>query len=116
MDGVTTNGVLLMNIDGNQFDTKSKPTKWKEVSVGGNVFDLGEGRLKYNYQTAVSIHKSHTYYEQATRQIVLFIQLPSDTDNILKDGTLIDLCGATLLWRSVEGLKHTPVIILDFML
>ncbi|KAL3111232.1 hypothetical protein niasHT_012731 [Heterodera trifolii] len=25
-----------------------------------------------------------------------------------KDGTLIDICGATLLWRSAEGLKNSP--------
>ncbi|CAF3825657.1 unnamed protein product [Rotaria magnacalcarata] len=86
MDGVTTNGVLVMHIDDDQLNMNSKSTKWKEVSVCGSVFDLGDGRFKYIYQTA----------------------LPSNTDNILKDGTLIDLCGATLLWRSVEGLKHTP--------
>ncbi|CAF1440738.1 unnamed protein product [Adineta steineri] len=86
MDGVTTNGILVMHSEGDQFDTNSKPTKWKEVSVGGSVFDLGEGRLKFNYQ----------------------LTPPSNTDNILKDGSLIDLCGATLLWRSVEGLKNTP--------
>jgi photosystem II stability/assembly factor-like uncharacterized protein len=57
LDGVTTNGVLVMHIDGDQFNTNSKPTKWKEVSVGGNIFDLGEGRLKFNYQTAVNIQK-----------------------------------------------------------
>ena len=57
MDGVTTNGILVMHIDGEQFNTNSKPTKWKEVSVGGNIFDLGEGRLKFNYQTAVNIQK-----------------------------------------------------------
>lgn len=38
-----------------------------------------------------------------------------DESNILQDGTLIDLCGATLLWRSSEGLQHSPVIIIDFM-
>ncbi|UJR33300.1 hypothetical protein I4U23_020750 [Adineta vaga] len=86
MDGVTTNGILLMHIDGEDFNTNSKPTKWKEASVGGNIFDLGEGRLKFNYQTVT----------------------PSDSDNVLRDGTLIDLCGATFLWRSIEGLKHTP--------
>ena len=32
----------------------------------------------------------------------------SNKSNILKDGTLIDLCGATLLWRSADSLKHTP--------
>lgn len=30
-------------------------------------------------------------------------------DNILRDGTLIDLCGATLLWRSAVGLLASPV-------
>lgn len=54
MDGVTTNGILVMHIDGDQFNTNAKPTKWKEVSVCGSVFDLGEGRLKFNYQSAVS--------------------------------------------------------------
>ena len=53
MDGVTTNGILVMHLDGEQFSTNSKPTKWKEVSVGGSVFDLGEGRLKFNYQSTV---------------------------------------------------------------
>ena len=53
MDGVTTNGILLMHIDGEDFNTNAKPTKWKEVSVGGYIFDLGEGRLKFNYQTVV---------------------------------------------------------------
>jgi pellino protein len=28
--------------------------------------------------------------------------------NQLQDGTLIDLCGATLLWRSAEGLQNSP--------
>ena len=54
MDGVTTNGVLIMHIDGEQFNGNVKPTKWKEVSVGGSVFDLGDGRFKSNYQSAVN--------------------------------------------------------------
>ncbi len=33
-----------------------------------------------------------------------------DETNILRDGSLVDLCGATLLWRSVEGLANAPVI------
>lgn len=36
------------------------------------------------------------------------VQIYGET-NILQDGTLIDLCGATLLWRSAEGLKNSPV-------
>ena len=105
MDGVTTNGVLVMHVDGGQLNTNSKPTKWKEVSVGGNVFDLGEGRLKFNYQTAVTIKRK----SEIRRRSFESFQPASSSDNILKDGTLIDLCGATLLWRSIEGLKHTPV-------
>ena len=57
MDGVTTNGILLMHLDGEQFDTNANTTKWKEVSVGGSVFDLGEGRLKFNYQSAVNMKR-----------------------------------------------------------
>uniref|UniRef100_H3B803 Pellino E3 ubiquitin protein ligase 1 n=1 Tax=Latimeria chalumnae TaxID=7897 RepID=H3B803_LATCH len=30
--------------------------------------------------------------------------------NELQDGSLIDLCGATLLWRTAEGLAHTPTV------
>ena len=28
--------------------------------------------------------------------------------NVLQDGSLVDLCGATLLWRTADGLFHTP--------
>jgi pellino protein len=30
--------------------------------------------------------------------------------NILEDGSMIDLCGVTLLWRSAQGLEMSPVI------
>jgi hypothetical protein len=73
MDGVTTNGILLMHLDGDQFNTNSKPTKWKEVSVGGSVFDLGEGRLKFNYQSTVNRERkksrSNKIYLFSHRQI-----------------------------------------------
>lgn len=29
---------------------------------------------------------------------------------MLQDGSLIDLCGATLLWRTPSGLRHTPTL------
>ena len=69
MDGVTTNGILLMHIDGDQFDSNAKPTKWREVSVGGSVFDLGEGRLKFNYETAVSVDMYGKEMESFDRSI-----------------------------------------------
>ena len=33
----------------------------------------------------------------------------TEEDNILRDGTLIDLCGATIVWRSALGLIASPV-------
>ena len=72
MDGVTTNGILLMHIDGDQFDNNAQPTKWREVSVGGSVFDLGEGRLKFNYETAVSSQVVGTYRKRASIDLVSF--------------------------------------------
>jgi Pellino len=38
----------------------------------------------------------------------LILQIKEES-NVLQDGTLIDLCGATLLWRSAEGLQNSPV-------
>ena len=49
--------------------------------VGGNVFGLRESRSAAVQGPAV----------------------PTE-NNVLTDGTLIDLCGATLLWRSTEGM------------
>ena len=57
-----------------------KPGIWREISVGGNVFGLRESRSAATQGTPV----------------------PSES-NILSDRSLIDLCGATLLWRSAEG-------------
>lgn len=37
-----------------------------------------------------------------------YVQVEDET-NVLQDGTLIDLCGATLLWRSADGLAKSPV-------
>ena len=54
------------------------------LQVGGNIFGLRESRSAAIQGPPV----------------------PSET-NILVDGTLIDLCGATLLWRSVEGMEFT---------
>lgn len=66
---------------------------WREVSVGGGVFSLRESRSAQQKGNVVE-----------------------DENNILQDGTLIDLCGATLLWRSAEGLAKSPVIYIPFYL
>uniref|UniRef100_A0A3B1K6K1 Pellino E3 ubiquitin protein ligase 1 n=1 Tax=Astyanax mexicanus TaxID=7994 RepID=A0A3B1K6K1_ASTMX len=80
MDGLTTNGVLLM-----QPARGSRPAVWREISVCGNVFTLRDPASPQNRGKQVK-----------------------DESPILLDGSLIDLCGVTLLWRSVEGLANSP--------
>lgn len=58
---------------------------WREVSVDGGIYAIRESR------SAVQKGK----------------RIESET-NVLQDGTLIDLCGATLLWRSLDGFKSSP--------
>ena len=41
MDGLTTNGVLLMNPSGGP---SCQPTIWREISVCGNVYGLRKTR------------------------------------------------------------------------
>ncbi|XP_063255691.1 E3 ubiquitin-protein ligase pellino homolog 2 isoform X1 [Prinia subflava] len=84
MDGLTTNGVLVMHPKGG-FTEESKPGVWREISVCGDVYTLRE-----------------------TRSAQQRGKLVENETNILQDGSLIDLCGATLLWRTAEGLLHTP--------
>ncbi|KPP62124.1 E3 ubiquitin-protein ligase pellino1-like [Scleropages formosus] len=86
MDGLTTNGVLVLHPrDG--FTENSKPSMWREISVCGNVFTLRETR---------SAQQRGKMVENETHELV--------------DGSLIDLCGATLLWRTAEGLSRTPTL------
>uniref|UniRef100_A0A672N9G6 E3 ubiquitin-protein ligase pellino homolog 1-like n=2 Tax=Sinocyclocheilus grahami TaxID=75366 RepID=A0A672N9G6_SINGR len=84
MDGLTTNGILVMR-PRHGFTCESKPGSWREISVCGNVFTLRE-----------------------TRSAPTPGKLVENECHELVDGTLIDLCGATLLWRSAEGLSRTP--------
>ncbi|XP_037545828.1 E3 ubiquitin-protein ligase pellino homolog 1-like [Nematolebias whitei] len=86
MDGLTTNGVLVMH-PRQGFSQDSKPGLWREISVCGNVFTLRETRSSQQRGNVVD----------------------SET-NELVDGSLIDLCGATLLWRTAEGLAQTPTV------
>ncbi|XP_045613631.1 protein pellino isoform X2 [Procambarus clarkii] len=85
IDGLTTNGVLIMHPPSQFCGGEAKPGIWREVSVGGGVYALRESR---------SAPQKGIKIEEET--------------NVLQDGTLIDLCGATLLWRSAEGLGKSP--------
>ncbi|XP_015251099.1 PREDICTED: E3 ubiquitin-protein ligase pellino homolog 1-like isoform X2 [Cyprinodon variegatus] len=86
MDGLTTNGVLVMHPAG-EFVSEPAPGVWREISVCGNVFALRE-----------------------TRSAQQRGKLVDNESNTLQDGSLIDLCGATLLWRTPAGLRHIPTL------
>lgn len=58
---------------------------WREVSVDGGIYAIRE--IRSAAQKGIRIE---------------------DESNVLQDGTLIDLCGATLLWRSVQGFMAAP--------
>lgn len=84
IDGLTTNGVLIMHPKGDFSSGTAERGVWRECSVGGNIFN---------------IRKFRNAQETATK-----IQ---EETNVLQDGTLIDLCGVTLIWRSAEGLQSS---------
>ncbi|KAK2716696.1 protein pellino-like [Artemia franciscana] len=88
MDGLTTNGILLMHPHGSFLAQNSgmcSAGMWREVSVGGTLFSLRESRSSANRGERIL-----------------------GESNELKDGSLIDLCGTTLLWRSAEGMQNSP--------
>ncbi|MCJ8748202.1 hypothetical protein PDJAM_G00161990 [Pangasius djambal] len=84
MDGLTTNGVLVMRPKG-EFSGSSEPGVWREISVCGNVHTLRVTRAA-----------------QSKGQQVM------DESQVLVDGSVIDLCGVTLLWRAAAALSRSP--------
>ncbi|KJH50134.1 Pellino [Dictyocaulus viviparus] len=111
MDGLTTNGILILHPNRNSevveletllqtaessseivfwiFDLSDDGVPsmyvWREVSVDGDIYTLRETRSSNTRGSLV----------------------PEET-NMLQDGSLIDLCGATLLWRTADGLRKSP--------
>ena len=55
MDGLTTNGVLLMNPKGGP---SCQPTIWREISVCGNVYGLRKTRSTTERGKTVSVFVS----------------------------------------------------------
>lgn len=82
VDALTFNGVLLNNPEGSFCGGELEAGVWREVSVCGNILSLR------------GVRSSH----EKGREI-------NTSTNLLRDGSLVDLCGATLLWRSAEGLQ-----------
>ncbi|TRY86063.1 hypothetical protein DNTS_030164 [Danionella cerebrum] len=152
MDGLTTNGVLMMS-PRHGFTRRTAPGPWREISVCGNVFTLRETRSSQNpgklrsinqrvfegervvvmlsvlsprRQIPVCCPRQAAFYfpdqhgaEQdrtfsplsAARTVTVFWadeareseELLESESHELTDGSLIDLCGATLLWRSGDS-------------
>lgn len=91
MDGLTTNGVLLWHppswgrLSSSNDAQDSALCQWLEVSVRGAILSLRSSRSAKT--------RGHL--------------LPNDS-NVVRDGSLIDLCGVTLLFRTKEGLEQSP--------
>lgn len=58
IDGLTTNGVLIMHPQGKFCGGDSQPGFWREVSVGGGIFTLRESRSAQVKGNAVSLSLS----------------------------------------------------------
>ncbi|KAG5453164.1 E3 ubiquitin-protein ligase pellino 1 [Clonorchis sinensis] len=93
MDGLTTNGVMVFHADpdsitsdslhDNDNDQLTAQAHWREVSIGGVLYEMRDKRCIPTMENRV------------------------DEDNVLRDKTLIDLCGVTLFWRSASSLSQT---------
>ncbi|KAK5981402.1 E3 ubiquitin-protein ligase pellino [Trichostrongylus colubriformis] len=89
MDGLTTNGILILHPNRNTEELSDEDVPpmyvWREVSVDGDIYTLRETR------------------SSNARGVLV-----TEETNMLQDGSLIDLCGATLLWRTADGLRKSP--------
>lgn len=57
MDGLTTNGVLIMHPKGKFCGGNAKCGLWRETSLGGDVFSLRESRSAQQKGQPVSINQ-----------------------------------------------------------
>ena len=110
-----------------------QPTIWREISVCGNVYGLRKTRSTtdkgktvsstvlvsdkvelytnlLNYPWVQTIYFVTEFILQKCYIFFCFTQVEGES-NVLLDGSLIDLCGAVLLWRSAEALKEIAVCI-----
>jgi len=56
IDGLTTNGVLIMHPRGSFCGGEAKCGMWREVSVGGGVFSMRESRSAQQKGVVVSVN------------------------------------------------------------
>lgn len=106
MDGLTTNGVLVMHPDG--FPEEPRQGLWREISVCGDVYALRETRSGPSRGKLVGfLGWLPCLFSRFDGMSAL--QAEGET-SALRDGSLVDLCGATLLWRTGEGLMRAPTL------
>lgn len=86
IDGLTTNGILILHPEFSATENETKAMYvWREVSVDGDIYTLRPTRSSPNRGEKID-----------------------QESNVMRDGTLIDLCGATLIFRSAVGLAKSP--------
>lgn len=115
MDCLTTNGVLVMHPEG--FPEDPKQGMWREISVCGDVYALRETRSGPSRGKLVSprgcFFKALSRFDFGLILSILPMYQPLQAEgesSALRDGSLVDLCGATLLWRTGEGLMRAPTL------
>lgn len=111
MDGLTTNGVLVMHPEG--FPEDPKQGLWREISVCGDVYALRETRSGPSRGKLVSSPPVCflVLAQSGFVRLSVFEPLQAEGESsALRDGSLVDLCGATLLWRTGEGLMRAPTL------
>lgn len=113
MDGLTTNGVLVMHPGG--FPEDPKQGLWREISVCGDVYALRETRSGPSrgklVRWVVTVAVFGSPWQRWFWVVLLWLlQQAEGESSALRDGSLVDLCGATLLWRTGEGLMRAPTL------
>ena len=119
IDGLTTNGILIMHPKRpflsrrtSKPDHQQPPPDLDEVGLlFGEQLHIGSNGAAQGHLGGVWREVSvcgEIYSVRETRSASQKgVRIEAET-NVLQDGTLIDLCGATLMWRSAEGLRRSP--------
>lgn len=116
IDGLTTNGILIMHPK-KQFVSKDSlladskegieetTTLLSEMDLagGGGAGNGGTGGVWREVSVCGEIYSVRETRSASQKGV----KIETET-NVLQDGTLIDLCGATLMWRSADGLARSP--------
>jgi len=76
MDGLTTNGVLVMHPRGG-FTEESKPGVWREISVCGDVYTLRETRSAQTRGKLVSASAASAQFSVQRSQSPSLVSSPT---------------------------------------